>query len=413
MTKPLAIVGGGPCGLVLARLLDTAGINYLVFERDTSPEITRRNQGGTLDLHGPTGQEALRRAGLIDKFDKLARRDATTMIIQDSQGNNQLRFGAGRDAPEIDRSQLRQMLLDSIPGDRIRWGKALRSVGRDENKKSTGTAADWNLRFEDGSLESGFRMIVGADGAWSKVRSLITPAKPQYSGIAFIEGRISHNNPQYQAAHEMVGAGNSAAMSANATLTVQQMSDQSYRVYMGVRAPEAFARPGGDADGINMEKARAAMLGPGGFFSHWAPGLRAFVEAAEGPWRPWPLYRLDPDLFLPQAETEMDQTVENRWTRAPGVTLLGDAAHVTTPNGEGVNEAMYNALRLFDCIVHETKAAGDGGEDDHERLEQAIGAYEEEMRARAHGFVQRGINMEEVMYADDGVQRMVNAFAEK
>lgn len=169
---PIAIVGGGPCGLTFARLLETAGIDYIVFERDASPENALQFQGGTLDLHGDTGQEALRRAGLIEEFEKLARRDATTVIVQDFRGNFRKRFGEGRDAPEIDRLQLRQLLLNSLPAHRIRWASALQGIER-TSKIGHGHGADCTLKFADGSTESGFRLVVGADGAWSRVRPLV------------------------------------------------------------------------------------------------------------------------------------------------------------------------------------------------------------------------------------------------
>lgn len=170
---PIAIIGGGPCGLTLARLLQTASINFVVFERDESPTPTLRSQGGTLDIHKESGQEALRRAGLHDQFKSLARYDATTMTLMDFQGKFRASFGGDDDdgdRPEIDRRQLRQLLLNSLPTDRIRWGKILDAVDQKEN----GGARDWTLKFRDGSTESGFRLIVGADGAWSKVRSLVS-----------------------------------------------------------------------------------------------------------------------------------------------------------------------------------------------------------------------------------------------
>lgn len=170
---PIAIVGGGPCGLTFARLLETAGIDYVIFERDISAENALQFQGGTLDLHGETGQEALRRAGLIEEFEKLARRDATTLTVQDFRGNLRKTFGEGRDAPEIDRLQLRQLLLNSLPAHRIRWAKALQGIER-TSKVGYGHVADCTLRFTDGSAESGFRLVVGADGAWSKVRQLVS-----------------------------------------------------------------------------------------------------------------------------------------------------------------------------------------------------------------------------------------------
>lgn len=182
-TPPIAIIGAGPCGLTLARLLERARIPYVVFERDASAAPHSHHQGGTLDIHGATGQAALDAAGLRAEFEALARYEAAVFTIQDARGGHYFRFDAGggdagaefmADRPEIDRRQLRGILLDSVPADRVRWGKALRAVER------AGGAGDgdagpegWVLRFADGSSETGFRMIVGADGAWSKVRPLV------------------------------------------------------------------------------------------------------------------------------------------------------------------------------------------------------------------------------------------------
>ncbi|KAJ5647124.1 FAD/NAD(P)-binding domain-containing protein [Penicillium lividum] len=410
---PIAIIGGGPCGLTFARLLERAGIDYIVFERDASPDTTTRFQGGTLDLTVEGGQAALKLAGLSTEFEKLARRDATTILMQDSQGQNRISAGEGNDRPEIDRLQLRRLLLDSIPAHRVRWNKALGSVERDGKNgngpaSASASAADWILRFTDGSSETGFRLIVGSDGAWSKVRQLITPAKPQYSGKMFIEGRISQENPQYGAALEMVGAGNSIAMGAGLALCIQQMSDRSYRVYMGVEKPETFIQSSGEADVNDMYKARATM---NKLYAGWAPHLRAFVAEAEGPWRPWPLYRLDQDLFLPGALRD-EEMGEKLWTRTPGVAVLGDAAHVTTPNGEGVNHAMMDALVLFEHITSELAGVG-GNVHDAAALERAIVAYEAHMRPRAYESIMDSMNFENVMYKEDGVQRMMKMFGQE
>lgn len=198
----------------------------------------------------------------------------------------------------------------------------------------------------------------------------------------------------------MVGSGNSIAMSTERMLIVQQMSDASYRVYMGLKAPEALTGPGGDFDLADMDKARATMLS---LYADWAPHLRAFVDAAEGPWRSWPLYYLDPDLFLPEAPG---------WTRAPGVVLLGDAAHVGIPNGEGVNQALYDALKLFDCLATELDMTGarydrDG---DAAAVERAVAAYEAEMRPRARLHIQDGLDFLDMVYKQDAAQIMVQAF---
>ncbi|KAJ5175237.1 FAD binding domain-containing protein [Penicillium canariense] len=413
---PIGIVGGGLGGLTFARLLECAGIDYVVFERDASSVPEPGYQGGTLDIHGKTGQEALRRAGLHDQFEKLARRDATRMTVQSYKGESRTTFGEKRDAPEIDRLQLRQMLLDSLPGHRVRWGKALCTVERDEHQKQV-SAPNIVLHFADGSTETGFRLVVGGDGAWSKVRQLITPAKPDYAGIMFIEGHLSLDNPQYLAAHEMVGAGNSIAMSANAILCIQQMSDRSYRVYMGIKGPQDLTRLGGELDVANVDETRAALLAPAGFFGDWAEHLRAFVSGAEGPWRVWPWCRLNPNVLIPAADCIAHGSNQSRngWKRSSGVALIGDAAHPASPNGEGVNQAMYDAMLLFESIKGELGDKTDlefNEKVDSEALERAISTYEAEMLPRGRDHIRDGMNVEKMFFGENAASTLIEKFNE-
>lgn len=161
----VAIIGGGPSGLTLARLLEKQNIDYVVYERNLS--TTSVVQGGSLDLHPNSGQLALQEAGLFDEFQKVARYNATTWKLFDIHAKLFAEHGQERDAPEIDRVELRKILLNSVPKERVQWGKKVRSV-----KKSEGSGIV--LYFEDGTLASGFRLVVGADGIWSKVRPLVS-----------------------------------------------------------------------------------------------------------------------------------------------------------------------------------------------------------------------------------------------
>jgi hypothetical protein len=201
------------------------------------------------------------------------------------------------------------------------------------------------------------------------------------------------------------------ATGAKQTLCVQQMADRSYRVYMGLAASETIARPGGEIDVTDMNKARSAMLSPGGFFADWAPELRAFIDAAEGPWRAWPLYRLDPDIFLP---VESEDQGSGRWVHVHGVTLLGDAAHISIPNGEGVNQAMYDALVLFESIVNELEGDKTKVESDEAAgkaaLARAVKAYEAEMLPRARDYILGCIRDEGMFWGDDAAFRLVEMF---
>ena len=83
--KQIAIIGGGPAGLTLAKLLqleETPGTtNIKVYERDMNKNV--RVQGATLDLHEGTGLEAIKRAGLLDEFYKHHRPVASKMRLVD------------------------------------------------------------------------------------------------------------------------------------------------------------------------------------------------------------------------------------------------------------------------------------------------------------------------------------------
>lgn len=172
----IAIIGAGPSGLLLARLLEVNGLqDYVVFERDESSTPGPWQQGGCLDLHGPTGQLALKEAGLFDEFNKAyARWDASRIHILKPSGETVGRFGEGRDAPEIDRLQLRQLLLGSIPPEKIKWGHGVRSI---EREGINGPGKRYNgciINFFNGGSVTGYDLIVGADGGWSKIRPLVS-----------------------------------------------------------------------------------------------------------------------------------------------------------------------------------------------------------------------------------------------
>ncbi|OQE37766.1 hypothetical protein PENCOP_c009G01481 [Penicillium coprophilum] len=390
----IAIVGGGPSGLVLARLLEVSGItDYVVFERDESSTPGPNEQGGTLDLHQDSGQEALKRAGLFDKFsNELARWDAACFHLLDSAGKTIANFSDVGNRPEIDRLQLRRLLLESIPQHKIRWGHGIRCVERRKSDKSIVDDDGCIIHFTNGSSATGFRLIVGADGVWSKVRPLLTPTRPVYSGKLYIEGKISHNNPSYHLAHELVGPGNMLVLGDEKTIAVQQLSDGHYRVYFGLVAPENFYQRNISFDANSSEateEIRSRLLSDE-FFAHWTPRMKDLVENAEGPFRPWPLYFIKPETV------GWDRSV------APGVTLLGDAAHASTPFvGEGVNCSMYDAVILAERLVSHCGENTMLADVENVKLEAALAAYEKDMFARGQDLIRRSSESGKRLFSDN------------
>lgn len=341
----IAIIGAGPGGLTLARLLQTHNISTTVFEKERHPD--ERPQGGTLDLHMESGQLALHLAGLDEEFRTIARYEDQGMRVLNKEGQVLFKDEQDQqtgDRPEVDRAELRAMLLDSLAPGVVRWGHHLRSV----RQMNDGTH---ELVFENGLTEC-FDLVVGADGAWSRVRPLLSGITPAYAGVTFIEFGLDDVDRQHPALAQLVGHGSMLALSENKGLIAQRNGHAHIRVYAAMRIPEKWETRNG-FDASNPQTARAWLLS---YFSDWDQSLLALIQEAD-------------DRFVARALYMLP--IGYRWNFHAGVTLLGDAAHLMPPSGTGVNIAMLDAVE-FATAISECGT-----------LEEAVRRYEETMFARA------------------------------
>ncbi|KXT06959.1 hypothetical protein AC578_7243 [Pseudocercospora eumusae] len=381
MSQPtIAILGAGPGGLTLARLLELKGFNYVVFERDS--HRSQRPQGGSLDIHVGSGQLAVKEAGLWDEFLKFARYDAPTTIT-DKDGNVVLRMdpepGEGAfDRPEIDRTALRNLLLDSIPTSKIQWGRKVSRVsGSKDGTKS--------VEFQEGQIEAGFQLVVGADGARSKARSMVGCAEPVYEGLAYLATAVDPTHSIYPKIVERAERGTFNSVGTGNMLTLQYTGDGLYNVYIGLKLPDSWAAEGSRLLQDPPALRKWLIKEP---FADWAESVTDVIRDGEGEYRMWPLGSIPLESL--------------DWTSVPGVTLIGDAAHVTYPNGEGVNSAMHDSLQLAQKIE----------EFGLDSLDRAVAEYEKLMLPRAREHVKDGLATRELMFGQKAPEGFKKLFDE-
>ncbi|MFD5592683.1 FAD-dependent oxidoreductase [Streptomyces griseorubiginosus] len=340
MRHRIAVVGSGPGGLTFARVLHRHGRSVALFERDPSPDA--RPPGGTLDLHEGMGQLALDKAGLLAEFQKLSRPEGQAMRILDTDGTVLRDWRPAPDErahPEIDRKHLRDLLRGPLD---VQWGRGVTKV-------LPGTRDGVPVEFTDGRQET-FDLVVGADGAWSRVRPAVSSVTPHYTGVTTVETSLDDVDRRHPDLARLIGDGSVAVYGANRSLTAQRNSGGHVKVYAKFRAPQDWHA---HLDPADVEGVRASLLA---LFDGWAAPVLDLLRHGTA-------FVHRPLHVLPVAHT---------WPHVRGVTLLGDAAHLMPPLGAGANLAMLEGAELAEAV-----AAGP------EDLDDTVRAFEERMWGRA------------------------------
>jgi 2-polyprenyl-6-methoxyphenol hydroxylase-like FAD-dependent oxidoreductase len=373
--KKIAIIGGGPGGLTLARLLQMQGAEVKVYERDAHKDA--RAKGATLDLHHESGLRALREAGLMDAFRANYRPGADRMRITDKHAS--IKFEdtfadddkGERERPEIDRGPLQNILLDSLQPGTVVWDSHITGL----NKQGDA----WQVEFKNGTTIAA-DIVIAADGANSKIRPYITPIKPFYAGITVVEGAVYHSAKATPKIHELLNGGKIFAMNDEKTLIVSSKGDGSLVFYTGCKTDENWVRN----CGIDFTDKAQVLSWFKNEFAGWDNlWLELFENASDN-------FTLRPQYCMP-----LDQT----WEAQPNITMLGDAAHLMPPfAGEGVNMAMLDAVELSHHLTSET----------HPDLQTAIATYEQQMRSRASETARETLVATEALHSPEAIEFIIN-----
>ncbi len=368
--NPITIVGAGLGGLVLARVLHVHGIAAAVYESDASSGA--RAQGGMLDIHEYNGQLALEAAGLSGEFRRIVHEGGQATRVADRHGHvllDQPDDGGGA-RPEVPRGALRQILLDSLPEGTVRWGHKLVSIrSRDDGKHE--------LSFANGS-STVTSLVVGADGAWSKVRTLLSDVKPTYVGTSYVETYLLDADARHAATAKLVGSGAFMALAPGKGIIAHREPGAVLHTYVALGKPKEWIE---SIDFADTNAAKARLLAE---LDDWAPELTALIADGETSLVPRVLHALP---------------IGHRWRRVAGATLLGDAAHLAPPDGEGANLAMFDGALLGEALASH---AGD--------LETALSVYEEAMFVRSATAGVEAAKVHALCFADDAAPAALVAF---
>ncbi|MGV3704633.1 MAG: FAD-dependent oxidoreductase [Arcticibacter sp.] len=371
--KHVAIIGGGPGGLTLAKLLQLQGIMVKVYERDLNSEV--RQQGATLDLHEESGLEALRRAGLMESFQDHYRPEAGRLRITDKYLNigfddHTAEASQPEQRPEIDRGPLRDLLIHSLSRDAIVWDSHFLNMEK-ENK-------GWRLYFKNGTTAYA-DIVVAADGANSKIRSYITDVKPIYSGITIVEGNIGQAARSAPELWRLTSGGKVFAFGDQQSIILSAKGDGSLSFYTGCKVPETWVKD----VGIDFRKKEEIF---------------AWFQEAFGSWHMvfQKLFAGEETWFVPRPQYHFP--LDQKWISRPNLTMIGDAAHRMPPYaGEGVNMAMQDAFELAACL-------SDPG---HDGMLSAISAYEMRMLKRSSDVTQLTLDSAKMLHSDDPIGLML------
>ena len=370
MNTSVAIIGAGLGGLTLARVLHVHGIAATIYEAE--PSANARAQGGMLDIHENNGQLALKAAGLFDKFLEIIHAGGQATRVLDKNGKvlfEDRDDGTGG-RPEVPRGDLRRVLLDSLPTGTVRWGHKVVAV-------SPLGGVRHRLIFADGSTVT-TGLLVGADGAWSKVRPLLSEAKPAYVGASFIETYLFDSDTRHKASAQAVGGGALFALAPGKGIFAHREPNGVLHTYVELNKPKDWI------DSIDFSDPVAAKAHIAKEFDGWAPELTALITDGETDPVPRPIHALP---------------VDHRWARVPGVTLLGDAAHLMIPSGEGANLAMFDGAELGKAI-----AAHPGD------AEAALTAYEKDLFPRSASEAAESEGILNVCLGPNAPQSLVDFF---
>lgn len=398
----IAIAGGGPSGLALALLLSQRGIHTTIYElrnKPTPEELAKPS--GMLDLHEESGLTCIRECGLWDGFQAAVGDCSESQRVLNPDGvvlhtdEGELSY-----RPEIPRNALTNLFVQNMPRDVIKWNHKITAVQSTRNTTTGATEITLDLG-ENGTATYDF--VVGADGAWSRVRKLLSDEKPFYSGTQLLTATVRHASTNYPHLVELSGSGTLSALGGGNGIMTHRGPQDSIRVYAAVSTPDEHWVAAAGLKGETAAEVKATLLSDDKLFRKWAPQLQNLLATAcdeETKDNPDREADIQPLYMLP---------VGHRWEHRWGTTVIGDAAHLMTPwAGEGVNIALWDSLDLAHALA--AVAEPSDAVAWQAMLEPRVREFEKQMQARAQEKAEETVKNKDMFLSENGAEAMADFF---